>query len=287
MFSYRHAFHAGNHADVLKHVVLIQSLDYLTQKETPLLLIDTHAGVGLYSLDGEYASKSEESQEGVMKLWEAQDQLPSGLQRYIKLLHRYNPEGRLTTYPGSPLIMHDFCRTQDRLHLFELHPVDQHELLQTIKGRKDHRHIQVHISDGFKSLKALLPPVSRRGLILMDPSYELKTDYQQVVVAVEEGMKRFATGVYLVWYPCLNTVQSQQLPEQLMKLAQNYQRQWLHATLSIRDMTEKALGLQGSGVFVINPPYALQSKLEEALTHLVSVLQAGQGAQYTLVRSEF
>lgn len=282
MFSYRHAFHAGNHADVLKHIVLMLSLEHLTQKETPLTVVDTHAGVGLYQLDGKYAQTSLEALEGIAKLWHA-DLTSPVLQHYVQMVRAYNPDGNLRTYPGSPLLMHDLCRAQDKLHFFEIHPVDQHELLHTVNKLKTMPHAQVHIKDGFKGLKALLPPPSRRGLVLMDPSYELKTDYQQVQIAVDDALKRFSTGVYLIWYPIVVLSQAQQLPEQLERLAEKHGRGWLHTTLRIRQASQDMRGLQASGMFVINPPYALQTELENSLKELIKLLQAGHGEEYTIV----
>ena len=282
MFSYRHAFHAGNHADVFKHIVLMLSLEYLTQKETPLTVVDTHAGVGLYRLDGEYAQTSQESREGVVKLWQADLTSPI-LQRYIQMIRAYNPHAGLHTYPGSPLIMHDLCRTQDKLDLFELHPVDQHELICTVHSLKNNQRVHFHIEDSFSGLKSLLPPMPRRGLVLMDPSYELKTDYQQVQTTLNEALKRFATGVYLIWYPIVALPQSLQLPAQLEQLAQAHGRKWLHATLRIRHSSQDIRGLQASGMFVINPPYVLQTELKKAMPELIKLLQTGQGAEFTVV----
>lgn len=285
MFSYRHAFHAGNHADVFKHIVLMLSMEYLAQKETPLAAVDTHAGVGLYRLDGEYAQTSQEALEGIVKLWQAELSSPV-LQRYVSVIRAYNPDAVLRTYPGSPLIMHDLCRAQDKLHLFELHPVDQHELVRTIGRLKNNQRIQIHTKDSFSGLKSLLPPLSRRGLVLMDPSYEVKTDYQQVQTAITESLKRFATGVYLVWYPIVALPQAQQLPEQLKRLAQAHGRDWLHTTLRIRQSSQDVKGLQASGMFVINPPYVLQTELRKALPELVKLLKTGQGAEFTIVCKE-
>ncbi|MGL4668945.1 MAG: 23S rRNA (adenine(2030)-N(6))-methyltransferase RlmJ [Saezia sp.] len=285
MFSYRHAFHAGNHADVLKHVVLMLSLQHLTQKETPLTVVDTHAGVGLYGLDGEYAQTSLEALEGVAKLWDVQLVSPV-LKRYLEMIRVYNPQGDLRTYPGSPLLMHDLCRAQDKLHLFELHPVDQHELMRTVSNLKNNGNTQVHIKDGFSGLKGLLPPPSRRGLVLMDPSYEIKTDYEEVQETIKEALKRFATGSYLIWYPIIALPQAQELPKQLERLAAEFKRSWLHVTLRIRESSQEVKGLQASGMFVINPAYTLRTELNEAMQELVKCLKTGKGAQYYIVHSD-
>lgn len=286
MFSYRHAFHAGNHADVLKHIVLMLSLEYLTQKDTPLTVVDTHAGVGIYELNGEYAQTSQESLEGVAKLWN-KEKLSDTLARYLDLLHVYNADGKLRIYPGSPLIINDLLRPQDQLHLYEIHPVDERVLQENIQDLKDMQgrrapYIQVHAENGFTGVKAQLPPASRRGLVLMDPSYELKTDYQHVQTSIEEALQRFATGVYLIWYPIVALPQAHVLPKQLKRLAQQYGRGWLNTTLRIRAASQEVKGLLASGMFVINPPYVLQKELKKTMEELVAHLQAGKGAQYTL-----
>ena len=214
MFSYRHAFHAGNHADVLKHTVLLQLLDYLNQKETAYTVIDTHAGAGVYTLDGEFAAKSQESDYGIAKLWDRKD-LPPAVAHYVKLIKSMNPSGKMRFYPGSPFCAEKTMRQQDRLRLFEMHSteikileencrkVEAHAAAQgqrsTVRGKR----IMVHRADGFAGMRALLPPPSRRGLILIDPSYEDKDDYRKVKVAIEDALTRFPTGTYAVWYPVL------------------------------------------------------------------------------------
>jgi 23S rRNA (adenine2030-N6)-methyltransferase len=224
MFSYRHAFHAGNHADVLKHTVLLQLLDYLNQKETAYTVIDTHAGAGVYTLDGEFAAKSQESDSGIAKLWDRKD-LPAAVAQYVKLIKSMNPSGKMRFYPGSPFCAEKTMRQQDRLRLFEMHSteikileencrkVEAHAAAQgqrsTVRGKR----IMVQRADGFAGMRALLPPPSRRGLVLIDPSYEDKDDYRKVKVAIEDALTRFPTGTYAVWYPVLGRLESQHLPE--------------------------------------------------------------------------
>lgn len=282
MFSYRHGFHAGNHADVLKHIVLLQSLDYLLNKDSALTIIDTHAGSGIYQLDSAFAQKSMEAQQGVAMLWRDGLQLPQAVSRYVQTIRRYNTDGQLLTYPGSPLLIWELLRPQDRLHLFELHPTDQRLLQSNIRQIDHKQRIKVHVDDGFAGLKPLLPPVSRRGLVLMDPSYEMKTDYQRVYQAIADALGRFANGVYLVWYPIVALPQAHQLPDKLRRLANSHERAWLNVTLKVRNPSQDFKGLVASGMFVINPPYALQTELKDIMASLVKHLGQDRGAAYTL-----
>jgi len=285
MFSYRHAFHAGNHADVLKHMVLIQLLQYLNQKETPYMVIDTHAGAGTYQLDGEYASKSGEAESGIGLLWDRQD-APSVVKEYLEQIRQLNPSGRLRHYPGSPFLAEHIMREQDRLRLFEMHPTDVRQLQENFRKLEAHqvanglqtnargKRVMILRADGYAGLKALLPPPSRRGLVLIDPSYEDKDDYRKVKVAIEESQKRFATGTFAVWYPALGRLESQQLPERLKRCAAS---DWLHVSLSISGYVE-GLGLHNSGMFIINPPWTLKAALEQAMPWLADVLGQGTGS---------
>lgn len=286
MFSYRHAFHAGNHADVLKHITLLETLSYLQQKETALQLVDTHAGTGLYSLQGDFARTSMEADAGISPLWTSEQKWPTPIESYLQVIENFNPGRVLKNYPGSPALMWSLLRPQDRLNLFELHPNDQQLLQHNVRMLEQNRQISVNIADGFNGLKALLPPVSRRGLVLIDPSYELKTDYQRVIAAMSDALERFANGVYLIWYPIVALTQAHQLPVKLQKVAQRAGRNWLHATLKVRNPNKDMRGLIASGMMVINPPFTLHDQLKKSLPVLVKALGQGQGAGYTLVRSE-
>lgn len=273
MFSYRHGFHAGNHADVLKHVVLVQMLEYLTGKDTPLWVVDTHAGAGAYSLDSTFAQKKGEFREGIGRLWGRND-LPPALIDYLDQVKRLNKDGELRHYPGSPQIALQMLREQDRLQLFELHTTESQVLQQHFANAK--RRVSVQAADGFAGLKAVLPPASRRGLVLIDPPYEDKEDYRKVVAAMRGALQRFATGVYAVWYPQVQRQESQDLPGQLKQLAD---RDWLHASLTVKAPEKHGLGLHGSGLFIFNPPWNLEASLQAALPVLVRLL--GQDAMAT------
>ena len=312
MFSYRHAFHAGNHADVLKHTALMAILQHLTQKDTALLVVDTHAGAGLYRLDGDYAQTSGEADEGLLRLAAKPDtpqtagkKAPAGaasasqtkpteraaaLQAYLDMVASFNAKGRHRVYPGSPFIIHQLLREQDRLKLFELHPTDARTLLANIGQLNAGRQIEVFDQDGFEGLKKFLPPPSRRALVLCDPSYEIKSDYPRVVTMVSEALQRFATGTYLVWYPLIPRPESHDLPRKLKNLAIKAGKSWLNASLNIKsnklgkDAAGEVVrpGLSASGIFVINPPHTLKALLKEALPQMVDLLGQDQHASFVL-----
>ena len=273
MLSYRHAFHAGNHADVLKHFIEVQLLRYLAQKDKPFWYIDTHAGAGCYSLDIGYAAQNAEHESGIARLWD-RDDLPTPIAEYVALVKRINPDGQLKLYPGSPLVALWLLREQDKMRLFELHPTDSEILQQNFAGEGARALMQE--ADGFSALKALLPPPPRRALVLIDSPYEDKQDYQRVVSALREGLKRFASGVYAVWYPQLQRAEARQLPQQLKRLPV---KSWLHVALSVQAPSENGFGMYGSGMFILNPPWLLHGVLQEVMPYLAKVLgQNGEGS---------
>lgn len=290
MLSYRHAFHAGNHADVLKHVVLIQLLRYLGQKDTPYMYIDTHAGAGVYALDTGYAAKNAEHETGISRLWNRTD-LPEAIADYVRLVKEMNPSGKMRYYPGSPYCADKVAREEDRIRLFELHPSDGKILEENFRKLEAHaaeqgqrasvrgKRVMIQKADGFIGLKALLPPPSRRGLVLIDPPYEVKDDYRRVKDTLAEALSRFATGTYAVWYPVLQRMESRQLPDKLKKLPGNG---WLNVTLSVSGPAPDGFGLRSSGMFVINPPWTLEPLLREVMPYLVQVLGSDAGAGFTL-----
>lgn len=280
MLAYRHAFHAGNHADVLKHVVLVQLLRYMNRKPKPYRVVDTHAGAGGYSLEGEYAQKKGEYLQGIARLWDLPaDRLPAPVADYLDQVRAFNPDGRLRQYPGSPALAQRLMRPTDQLRTYELHPTD-HRILAAFmesEGRGD-----VAMADGFEGLKAQLPPSSRRALVVMDPSYEGHGDYGRVVRSLRDGLQRFAEAVCLVWYPQVQKVESSQLPRRLESVAAAAPKGWLHARLTVQQPDAQGFGLAGSGVFVINPPYTLHDELLQLLPWLVEMLGQYDGANYLL-----
>lgn len=280
MLSYRHAFHAGNHADVLKHFIEVQLLRYLAQKDKPFWYIDTHAGAGCYALDSGYAMQNAEFDSGIARLWQ-RDDLPQSLAEYVALVKGINPDGQLKLYPGSPLVALHLLRGQDRMRLFELHPADHELLQQNFAGHGTQ--VLIQAADGFGALKALLPPPPRRALVLIDPPYEDKQDYRRVVSALHEGLKRFAGGVYAVWYPQLQRAEARQLPEQLKQLPA---KSWLHVALSVKAPGADGFGMHGSGMFVLNPPWTLHGVLQEVMPYLASQLAQDENAGFFLEQGE-
>jgi 23S rRNA (adenine2030-N6)-methyltransferase len=276
MLSYRHAFHAGNHADVLKHFVLTQVLDYYAQKDKPFWYIDTHAGAGMYALDTGYAAQNAEFEAGIARLWDRQD-LPPALARYIALIHKLNPGGKLRLYPGSPACAQPLLRPDDRMRLFELHPADCKLLHKTFDGAG--RKVKIDMQDGFAGLKALLPPPTRRAVVLIDPPYEQKQDYARVVDALKDSLQRFATGTYILWYPLLQRPELRLLEERLNKLQLP---STLQVTLTVQTPSPDGFGMHGSGLFIINPPWSLPGTLQETMPVLATALAQDQGAGFTL-----
>ncbi|GGH61160.1 ribosomal RNA large subunit methyltransferase J [Comamonas phosphati] len=284
MFSYRHAFHAGNHADVLKHTVLIATVQYLTQKEAALTVLDTHGGAGLYRLDGDYASKSGESEHGVLRLAEANAaELAPVLQAYMQMVHHFNQGNAVRNYPGSPFITQSLLRGHDRLKAFELHPTDMRSLTGNLAQLEAGRQVMVLHEDGFEGVKKFLPPPSRRALLLCDPSYELKSDYGRVLDMVTDSLKRFPTGTYAIWYPIIPRPEAHDLPKRLKTMATKAGKSWLHATLTVKsNKTSERGGLPASGMFLINPPFNLKEQLKPAMPQLVKLLGQDSNAAYTL-----
>ena len=272
MLSYRHVFHAGNHADVLKHSILLAVLDYFNKKDKPYWVIDTHAGAGGYRFDAGRAKDHAEYAEGVGRLWNREDtgDLPPLLADYVAAVRTDNPDGQLRRYPGSPLLALRAMRPSDRLRLFELHPADVRLLGEVMANAAPdaQKRIAIQQDDGFTGLKALLPPPPRRALVVIDPAYEDKRDYARVVDALKDGLQRFPTGSYFVWYPLLQKNESIQLPSKLKKLAPN----WLNATLTVKAPSADGFGMHGSGIFIVNPPWTLEQDLHETLPWLVDVL---------------
>jgi 23S rRNA (adenine2030-N6)-methyltransferase len=269
MLSYRHVFHAGNHADVLKHTVLLAVLEYFNQKDKSYWVIDTHAGAGGYRFDGGRSKTHAEFEEGIGRLWHRTD-LPPLLANYVAAVRIDNPDGQLRRYPGSPLLALRLLRPQDRLRLFELHPADVRLLGDAITATVPdaQKRVAIRQEDGFDGLKVLLPPPPRRGLVVIDPAYEDKRDYARVVTALKDGLERFATGTFMIWYPLLKRNESIQLAGRLKKVAPD----WLNVTLTVKAPGKDGIGMHGSGVFIVNPPWTLAATLRDTLPWLIDTL---------------
>ncbi|QGZ38666.1 23S rRNA (adenine(2030)-N(6))-methyltransferase RlmJ [Pseudoduganella flava] len=294
MFSYRHAFHAGNHADVLKHFIQIQLLNYLNQKDVAYSYIDTHAGAGVYALDSVQATKTAEFETGIAPLWDRTD-LPAPLAEYVNLVKGMNPSGKMRYYPGSPYVAEQVAREMDRIRLFELHPADSRLLAENFAKLEAHQAAQgkrstvrgkriiVNKADGFLGVKALLPPPSRRALVLCDPPYEDKQDYRKVIDMLGDALRRFPTGMYAIWYPVLQRIEARNFAEKMKHLPA---QSWLNVTLTISSPTPDGIALHTSGMFILNPPYTLAPTLKTVMPYLVQVLGRDKGATFTLDSGE-
>jgi len=270
LLSYRHSYHAGNFADVLKHLVQQRILAYLTQKDKPLCYIDTHAGAGAYSLNSPEAQKKSEFENGIGKLWSADD-LPELVKNYLKLVNQIHPEKTRQHYPGSPWIAKMMLRREDRLFLHELHPSEQAPLNSLFQRDK---RAKIRQQNGHQGLIELLPPKERRGLVLIDPSYEVKDEYKTVVKTLKEAYKRFATGSYALWYPVVERYRIDNLEKQLCNSGiRNIQL----FELGIRHDNED-FGMTASGMIVINPPWTLLKEMQTVLPYLADTLgEEGEG----------
>jgi len=269
VLSYRHAFHAGNFADVLKHSVLTLVLEYMTRKDKGFYYIDSHSGAGMYQLTDEYAQKTGEYKDGIAKLIE-NDDLPEALQPYIDLVKILNEDaiddnGEITLYPGSPGIARQFTRRQDSAHLFELHPADI-EHLKTYSQRWNKSHVKQ--SDGYQGVLSLVPPPNRRGVVLIDPPYELKEDYIKAVRTIVNAYKKFATGTYILWYPVVKRELVEQMENAFKK---SDVRNVLQVEYCQKADTQE-YGMTGTGLFIVNPPWQLTQQLEEILPYLIEKL---------------
>ena len=282
MLAYRHAFHAGNHADVLKHTVLSLVLRYMNLKDKGWRYVDTHAGAGGYSLEGEYANKRAEYEQGIALLLDRTD-LPAPLIDLVALVRQFNQGKAIRQYPGSPAIAQALMRAQDQLRLSELHPTDFKILASYLA---DVPGVEVKLNDGFAALKGHLPPTTRRGVVLIDPSYEIKTDYTRTLAALREALERFPEGVVLVWLPQLQLVEAAQLPQRLKAAADHGAKKgWLLARLTVAQAGERGFGMMGSSVFVANPPHTLFGDLQPVLPYLAQVLAQFDGAKSALEKS--
>ncbi|WFB48257.1 23S rRNA (adenine(2030)-N(6))-methyltransferase RlmJ [Vibrio coralliilyticus] len=269
MLSYRHSFHAGNHADVVKHIVQSLILNALKQKDKPFVYHDTHSGVGRYDLTHEWSEKTGEYKHGIARVWQ-QAEIPEEIQSYLESIKTLNNGDKLRYYPGSPRVAHAHLRPQDRMVLTELHPSDYPLLEQEF--HRD-RQVSIYKEDGFKRLKASLPPQERRGLVLIDPPYELAKEYRDVVQAIYQSHKRWATGIYAIWYPVVNRCDIEDMIEGLEGLGI---RKILQIELGVAaDSNEH--GMTASGMIVINPPWKLESQMNAILPFLKEAIAPATG----------
>lgn len=281
--NYRHIYHAGNFADVLKHAVLARLITYLKQKDKPFRVIDTHAGIGLYDLSSEEAQKTGEWLDGIGRLMDAP--LPADvaalLEPYLATIRALNPEGALKFYPGSPKIARMLLRPADRLSLMELHPADYEVLAANFAG--DFQTRVTHL-DGWLAMKAHVPPKEKRGLVLVDPPFEIEGEYRRLADGLAKAYRKFPGGVYCLWYPLKEGAPVRDFHQALEELDIP---KILCTELSVRSDRDTT-GLSGSGLIVVNPPYTLKAELDRLLPFLKHKLAQDRfaGARSFWIRGE-
>lgn len=264
MLSYQHSYHAGSYADLIKHILLARTLEYLGQKESPLFYLETHGGRGQYDLLSPEAMKTKEADTGIKILWPLKSQTPEICQAFFSCLDMLNPNGQLQYYPGSPSIAVQLLRQQDRLYIHERHPQEfQH--LKSLK--KQHKRVFYAQADGIENLKALLPPVEKRILVFIDPSYEIKQEYETIPKAIQQAYQRCPNATFILWYPIIHPDLHKRLLHGLHKIP---------STKNLRiefDKNQELMGMHGCGLWIINPPYILESESAELLRFLKQHLE--------------
>ncbi len=265
MLSYQHAYHAGNHADVLKHVVLGAVLAAMQHKDTPLFALDAFAGRGSYDLACPEALRNREFETGIGRTWPHRNEpVPPAVSRWLAAVGALAKEG-FSPYPGSTALLGHWLRTQDRLAACEMHPQEFDALRAAIPAS---RRLALHKRDAYEAMRALLPPREKRGLVLLDPSYENKDEYRHIARAVAGAWPHFRTGVYLIWYPILPAGRQREL---FRGLETSGLRKILRAELDGRGAfckDDTPMQMQGSGMLVINPPWRVDKAISEALCWL-------------------
>jgi len=260
MLSYRHLFHAGNFADVFKHALLARLLIALGGKGKPYCYLDTHAGTGRYDLAHEWAWKTREFENGIGKLWDRKD-IPAVLAPYLDAVRSENPKGRLRFYPGSPLIALKLRRPGDRIVLVELNRTDCAEL-EAVVGRE--HHVAVHLMDGYQALKAFLPPPERRGLVLLDSSFDRSGEFARIARALKDAHQRWATGMFAVWYPLM-------APPAMRSFDRDVERTGIGKVLRLELLVRKRdadTAIPGCGMLVVNPPWKFEAEARPLLDWL-------------------
>lgn len=271
--NYRHAFHAGNFADVFKHAVLARIITYLSKKDSAFRVIDTHAGTGLYDLGASQAERTGEWRDGIARIWQRQTsaELTAFLMPYLEVVESLNPDGNLRTYPGSPVVAQTMAREQDRIALCELHPEDN-KLLREAIGR-DPR-VSIVELDGWTALNAQVPPRERRGVVLIDPPFEQHGELKRLTDNLARAHAKWPTGIFMLWYPIKNVADIEHFSLSLKKLELPGT---LRCELYIRAADDPSK-LSGNGLIIVNPPWTLKAELDAALPALTACLAQGDGA---------
>ncbi len=272
MLAYRHLFHAGNFADVFKHSVVVQLATLIARKEKPFLYLDTHAGIGRYDLSHAWAQKNREFENGIATIFTRND-CPASVRPYLDGVHQHNPDGKLRFYPGSPLLVYRLLRANDRMALTELNREDCSRLQQQFDAD---RRVQIRNMDGYQALKAFLPPQERRALILIDSSFDRANEFERIFDAVLVAHKRFATGVYAIWYPLMEPGDISIFEQ---RIADSGIPKVLKLELSVHPGNWRE-SLRGSAMLVINPPYGLDAVAAPMLHWLWTALSVDGDGRY-------
>lgn len=285
--NYRHAYHAGNFADVVKHVILSRIVEYLKRKDQAFRVIDTHAGIGLYDLRGTEAGKTSEWTGGISRVFDAVEkgEIPEAaielLQPYLDVVRAVNDGKELRHYPGSPLLTRHLLRKQDRLSALELHPQDAKKLAKLFDGDYQARVIEL---DGWLSLGAHMPPKEKRGLVLVDPPFEIEGEFDRLVDGLVKAYKRFPGGTYALWYPVKDRKETERFSK---RLRETEIPKIMRIELAIRAPSLEPR-LDGTGMIVVNPPYTLESEMQTLLPCLTKLLSEEKGSNFSIqwIRSE-
>jgi len=285
--NYRHAYHAGNFADVVKHVILSRIVEYLKRKDQAFRVIDTHAGIGLYDLRGTEAGKTSEWTGGISRVFDAveKNEIPEAaielLQPYLDVVRAVNNGKELRHYPGSPLLTRHLLRKQDRLSALELHPQDAKKLAKLFDGDYQARVIEL---DGWLSLGAHMPPKEKRGLVLVDPPFEIEGEFDRLVDGLVKAYKRFPGGTYALWYPVKDRKETERFSK---RLRETEIPKIMRIELAIRAPSLEPR-LDGTGMIVVNPPYTLESEMQTLLPCLTKLLSEEKGSNFSIqwIRSE-
>ncbi|WP_428675243.1 23S rRNA (adenine(2030)-N(6))-methyltransferase RlmJ [Roseibium sp.] len=277
--NYRHAYHAGNIGDVLKHAVLARLIEYFQRKDKAFRILDTHAGIGQYDLTSEETLKTGEWQQGIGKILAADIPAPVAglLAPWLEVVRALNPDGGLRTYPGSPALARKLMRKQDRLTLTELHPADFKTLSTLFAG--DHQVKTIHL-DGWLALGSFLPPKEKRGLVLIDPAFEVTDEFSRMTDAVITGWKKWSAGTYALWYPMKDAWS-------IRRMHADFKEAGLRDVLSLELNSGKSgpdTRMLGSGMTLINPPYTLADEMRKVLPWFCDVLHQGPGASWDVTQ---
>jgi len=280
--NYRHAFHAGNFADVIKHLVLVRILTYLHEKPAAFRVIDSHAGAGRYDLTGEEATRGGEWLTGIARVMQARFSQDAGelIAPYLDIVRAFNPPGKLEVYPGSPLIARALLRPQDRMTACEVAPVPRKLLIDALRRDEQARVVDL---DGWTALPAFVPPNERRGLVLIDPPFEQPGEFERQAAAFAETFAKWPTGIYMLWYPVKNRRATDMLARQVAatSAAKGAADKCLRLEFSVAPAAE-GQGLVSSGLLIVNPPWTLASELRTVLPELQKPLGQGGAGRFRL-----